>query len=184
MLKNQMEEDTAESASNVFSNLNILLIEDSETDAYIIRRVLGSHMRHPCCVVHAESMASAEAILGKQGNQDSIDLILLDLGLPDTANNDETFARMNDIKEKIPVIILTNLQDHEFALSTMNAGAEDYVVKSTISQSPDVICDAIDFAVCRHKRIEEIHQEADNELKEKDMVIRWMSGDYNCTKTD
>ena len=184
MSNNQKKENMLSSADDSIGNLNILLIEDSETDAYIIRRVLSSHMRHPCCVIHAESMATAKAILEKSDNKDSIDLILLDLGLPDTNNNDDTFARMNEIKEVIPVIILTNLQDHEFALSTMNAGAEDYVVKSAISKNPEVICDAIDFAVCRHRRIEEIQEEADHDLKEKDMIIRWMSGDYNCTKTD
>lgn len=184
MVKEQIEENAERPVGSSLNNLNILLIEDSETDAYIIRRVLSSHMRHPCCVIHAESMATAKSIIEKSGNIDSIDLILLDLGLPDTENNNDTFARMNEIKEKIPVIILTNLQDHEFALSTMNSGAEDYVVKSAISKNPEVICDAIDFAVCRHRRIEELQEEADHDLKEKDMVISWMSGDYNCTKTE
>lgn len=184
MANEQIKDSMERPLGSPLSNLNILLIEDSETDAYIIRRVLSSHMRHPCCVIHADSMATAKAIIEKSDNVDSIDLILLDLGLPDTENNNDTFDRMKEIKEKIPVIILTNLQDHEFALSTMNAGAEDYVVKSSISKNPDVICDAIDFAVCRHRRIEELQEEANHDLEEKDMVIRWMSGDYNCTKTD
>ncbi len=181
MQTDRIEEKSTESVDDVITDLTILLIEDSETDAYAVRRVLGSHMTHPCCVIHADSMASAESIL-KEEKYD-IDLILLDLGLPDTTDRHDTFARMGNVKEKIPVIILTSLQDHEFALTTLNKGAEDYVVKSAIVSNPEVICDAIDFAVCRHKHIESIQEETDHELEEKDMVIKWMSGDYNCVKT-
>lgn len=158
------------------TNLNILLIEDTETDAYTVQRVVRKHLGHPCRIQHVTCMADAENFLKE--HQD-IDLILLDLGLPDTTGGEDTFNRVESVKDKIPVIILTSVHDHELAVGIVDKGAEDYVRKSSISADPEVLCDAIDFAVCRHKHVEEIKQKADKELEEKDQVIGWMSGNYS-----
>lgn len=157
-------------------HINILLVEDSETDAYTVRRILSKHMGHPCRIKHVECMTDAEAALKEDNN---IDLILLDLGLPDTAGGEDTFQRVENVKDEIPVIILTSVHDHELAVGIVDKGAEDYVRKSSISSDPEILCEAIDFAVCRHEKFESIKEEADKELEEKDRVIGWMCGDYS-----
>ena len=160
--------------------LNILLVEDSKTDAYSAQRILSKNMTHPCCVIHVECMAEAERTLKDDKN---IDLILLDMGLPDTKGGEDTFKRVKSVKKDIPVIILTSVHDHELALEIVGEGAEDYIRKSSLSSDPEILCDAIDFAVCRHKHIEEIKEEVDKEIKEKDQVIGWMSGGYSVDST-
>ena len=122
--------------SNI-DNLKILLVEDSETDAYAISRVLQHHMEFPCELKHVESMAEAETLL--QQNKDAIDLILLDLGLPDTQGGNDTFQRLENVKEHVPVIVLTSVHDHDLAIGMVDDGAEDYVRKSSVTADPDIL---------------------------------------------
>lgn len=158
----------------------ILLVEDSETDAYAIRRAVEKHMNHPCNLKHVETMGDAEKTLQSEDGE-MIDVILLDLGLPDTSGGKDTFERIESVKSDIPVIILTSVHDHELAVGIVDSGAEDFVRKSSVSADPEVLCDAIDFAVCRHSSVEALKQETDKLLDEKDSVINWMSG--ACSKS-
>lgn len=156
--------------------LNILLVEDSETDAYAVKRAIDRYMKHPCLLKHVCDMKHAEATLK---SKDHYDLVLLDLGLPDTADAKDTFKRINGINNDIPIIILTSIHDHDLAVGIIDKGAEDFVKKSSVCADPEILCDAMDFAVCRHKNIETLKQETEKLLKEKDSVINWMAGSYS-----
>ena len=162
-------------------HLRILLVEDGKVDAYVIKSTLNKYMSYHCRVRHAENMAMAEVVLL---GGDPVDLILLDLGLPDTKGGINTFQRIVDINKTIPVIILTSEHDHELAVSIVDNGAEDYIRKSTMVNDPEVFCDAIDFAVCRHKHLAEIELEKKCDIKEKDMVIQWVTGSYSVYKQE
>lgn len=156
--------------------LNILLVEDNKVDAFAVRRVLDKFMTHPCNVRHVETMADAEAVLAQK---DYIDVILLDLGLPDTVDGKDTFRRMGGVKDDIPVIILTSADDHDLALLIVDSGAEDFVKKSMIADTPQILCDAIDFAVCRHKNLVALKERQEQELEEKNKIIQWVTGSYS-----
>lgn len=156
--------------------LTLLLVEDSTIDAYMIQKVLGKNMPYPCVIKHVEGMAHAEQFLAED---DGIDIILLDLGLPDTQGGKDTLIRMQAIQENIPVIILTSKQDHDLAVSLVDEGAEDYVKKEKIASDPERICDAIDFAVCRHKNSNEFKQQKDKAVKEKEAMMEWVTGGYS-----
>lgn len=160
--------------------LNILLVEDCETDAYSIRRALSKHMKHPCCVRHVERMADAKTVLEAEHN---IDLILLDLGLPDTEGGEDTYKGIENIADQVPVIILTSVHDYELAIGMIGKGAENYIRKASVSVDPEALCDAIDFAVCRHHNVETLRDENRKELEEKDQVIGWMTGGYSVDRT-
>lgn len=163
---------------------SILLVEDSETDAFIIKRILEKNLSPSCSVRHAENMAAAEAALAEE--ESNIDLILLDLGLPDTSGRIETYKRIENAKhnshrDDIPVVILTSVNDRKLALGIVDSGAENYVKKTTVSQNPEVLCDAVEFAICRHKHLISIRQQQDRELQKKQEVIEWMTGGYSFT---
>ena len=161
--------------------LNILLVEDSETDAYTVQRALGKYMNHPCTLQHVESMKDAEQYLKDTTH---VDVILLDLGLPDTSGGKDTYERISNAKsEDVPVIILTSVHDHELAVGMVDSGAEDFVRKSSVSADPEVLCDAIEFSVRRHCNLEEIKEETNALLQEKDNVINWMAGS-NTARSD
>lgn len=156
--------------------LHILLIEDSDTDAYMIRRLMDKGMNYACEVIHVTNMADAEAVLK---SKKETDVILLDLGLPDTKGGADTFKRLSAVKEKIPVIVQTCTSDHDLAVSIIGDGAEDYVKKSSFTEDPKVLCDAIEYAVHRHKHLTEIKAGKDKKIKEKDQIIKWITGSYS-----
>lgn len=159
--------------------IHILLVEDSETDAYTVQRVLKNHMHSPYQLHHVECMTDAEVLL-KDANRKDFNVILLDLGLPDTKDGKETLHRIEAIREDIPVVILTSVNDHDLAVELIGDGAEDFVKKSTIANEPQVICDAIDFAIQRHNNLTTLKDSTSKKIKEQEQVIGWMSGDYSA----
>ena len=76
------------------------------------------------------------------------DIILLDLTLPDS-DRESTLERVLSFTDTIPIIILTGLDDKEFALLSLKKGAQDYIVKSELN-GPS-LTRAILYAIERHK---------------------------------
>lgn len=159
------------------NELNILLIEDSETDAFMVRQTMTKGMKMSCNIFHVTTMKEAESLL--RDKKETIDVILLDLGLPDTEGGKDSFKRLSDVKEEIPVIIHTSTKDHDLAVSIVGDGAEDYVRKSDFADDPKILCEAIEYAVHRHHYLKEIKEEKDKEIKEKDRIIKWVTGGYS-----
>ena len=153
-----------------------MLVEDSDSDAYTVRRVLRNHMKHPCFVRWARSAEEAEEFL--QNQPDMVDVVLLDLMLPDTKDEMESFQRMEKVARSRPIVILTSLNDHDLAVDLVANGAEDYVRKSQVTTDPKILCDAIEFAICRHKNIQILQ---DNN-RYKDQIIQWVTGSYSVMK--
>jgi diguanylate cyclase (GGDEF)-like protein len=81
-------------------------------------------------------------------SQGGIDLLLLDLNLPDSEGI-ATFERAYAFAPDVPVVVLTELDDEEVALSTVQGGAQDYLVKGETSQ--DLLLRSIRYAVERHR---------------------------------
>ncbi|MFA6254405.1 MAG: response regulator [Patescibacteria group bacterium] len=105
----------------------ILIIEDDKFLAKMLGRMLESHN-------YEIIMASN----GKEGlikaSSNDINLILLDMMLPDIAGFDllETI-KGDDKTKKIPVIIISNLGQPEDMQQGRRLGAIDYLVKSNMS---------------------------------------------------
>jgi CheY-like chemotaxis protein len=105
--------------------LSVLLVEDNPGDARLIHELLRDN---PALrVVSVETLASALAHLAQPG----MDLVLLDLGLPDSQGLD-TVARVVQDHPALPVIVVTGREDDELARATLTSGAEDYLVKGAL----------------------------------------------------
>lgn len=159
------------------SVLKVLLIEDSDTDAFIIQNAIRDHKKNSECS-RVETLKAGEEALEKGG----IDLVLLDLGLPDTASPQDTYEQIKKWAVKVPVIIMTNLKDHELAKVMVQEGAADFLNKDTIVKNPKQIRDTIDFSVARHsvgKKLVTEKEKAEHESKEKDSVLRCFMGGYS-----
>ncbi len=104
----------------------LLLVEDDVRFADLVRYVL-SESSHAFEVKHVRRLSSALACLVRQ----PIDVILTDLELPDSHGPD-TVRYLRRAARGLPVIVLSGNADPEVALASINAGADEYVVKGTL----------------------------------------------------
>ena len=102
-------------------NTKILVVDDSATDRLLIEKMLTAYE-----VVLASSGSEAMKIL----NENNIDMIILDLNMPDM-NGFEVLEQlqMTDRYKKIRVLILTNLDEVENEIKGLQLGAVDYIRK-------------------------------------------------------
>jgi len=109
-------------------SLQVLLVEDSLTDARLFQHVFLRSSVGKWSLEIAERLS--DAIGYCQSN--TFDLVLLDLNLPDSEGLD-TIAKFNQVFPDIPIIILTAFDDEELALQAMAKGAQDYLVKDQVT---------------------------------------------------
>ncbi len=154
-------------------NIKILLIEDSTLCVYTLKKIIEGISSFPVKLTYRATMESALSFLEER--EQDIDLILLDLGLPDTCSAEESFSRIKGAVPNLPIVVLTGEHDHALANSMVRGGAQDYVNKDAVSANPKVLVNAIDFSIRRHRN----QQKITARLEKKDEVISWMSGDYS-----
>ena len=106
------------------NTIHVLLVEDNPGDARLVEIMLNEVQQNPVVLHHVSSLAIAQDFL--QVNH--IDLVLLDLSLPDGSGLD-SINKIQLISDSLAIIILTGLNDQEFAIKTMQHGAQDYLVK-------------------------------------------------------
>jgi DNA-binding response OmpR family regulator len=123
-------------------SIKILLVEDNLGDAVSINEMLTESNEFDYEVTHTTRLDEGIKILVK----DHFDLILLDLGLPDSSGMD-TFNIMKYNAPDVPIIVLTGLDEHIFAVSAVGRGAKEYLVKSEINSEllKDSIKSALDY---------------------------------------
>jgi two-component system sensor histidine kinase UhpB len=108
------------------SPIKLLLIEDNPGDARLIREMLAEAETGSFALEWVPRLSEGLERL-KKGE---IDLVLLDLGLPDSQGLD-TFIKGYAHAPEIPFVLLTGLDDETLALSAVRQGAQDYLVKAT-----------------------------------------------------
>ncbi len=104
----------------------ILLVEDTEVDAKIVKRALEEEPFHLNTVT-----SGREAFFFI--NHKKIDLILLDILLPDL-DGFEICRRIKKEHEDIQVVIVTCLDDLESKIKGVELGADDFLVKPIIGR--------------------------------------------------
>jgi len=124
--------------------LNILLIEDNKADVRLIEELLK---KSPGFLYDLESYNRLSEGLDRL-EEKQFNIILLDLTLPDS-DKQSTLENLIDLTSKIPIIVLTGLDDKEIALNSLKKGFQDYLVKGEINQS--ILTRAILYAIERHK---------------------------------
>jgi two-component system, cell cycle sensor histidine kinase and response regulator CckA len=138
--------------------IEILLVEDNPGDVLLLQETLSEISFVELKWTHAERMSNAIELL----QSDNFDVILLDLVLPDSEGLD-TFTRIHEQAPLIPIVVLTGIADETLALSAMQAGAQDYLVKGQVSGS-DLLMRSIRYAIER-KRIEASLQQREQEFR-------------------
>src|SRR5579864_4132795 len=135
----------AERSSLETKKLSVLLVEDSTDYASLVLRWLSGESKETEFVTNwTDSLAAAMARLEQGG----IELILLDLGLPDS-DGLETFVSIRAKVSDLPIIVLSSGDSEALALQTIQLGAQDYLVKS--SCTPELLIRSLCHAVVRHQ---------------------------------
>ena len=105
----------------------LLLIEDNPGDVRLLREMLREEGSHKTRLTLVPSLGDAEKHLA---NHD-VDVILLDLGLPDAQGLDAV-RRARAAAPRVPLVVLTGRDDESLALQALKEGAQDYLVKGQI----------------------------------------------------
>jgi diguanylate cyclase (GGDEF)-like protein/PAS domain S-box-containing protein len=106
---------------------SVLLVEDNPGDARLLREMFDEQGAHGTKLTIAQSMGEAEKYLAEH----TVDVILLDLGLPDVQGLD-VVRRAHAAAPRVPLVVLTGLDDETLAARVLQEGAQDYLVKSQI----------------------------------------------------
>ena len=132
--------------------IKILLIEDNPGDARLIKYMLAESQAMVCEMEWAESLTAGLARLAQGG----IDLVLLDLGLPESSGLD-TLRRMQEHAPDVTtLIVLSGLNDENIALQAVQLGAQDYLVKGQVDTS--LLVRSIRYALERSQAKEALRQ--------------------------
>ncbi len=108
----------------------VLLIEDDKVYAAFARASLLKSDLPPSRILHARTLADGLQTLSSEPH---VDLVLLDLGLPDSDGLD-TFVAVRDHAPETAILVLTGRDDHTLAHRAVQEGAQDYIVKGTGSE--------------------------------------------------
>ena len=104
--------------------LAVLLVEDSEPERELIKEYFLSSSVAQFSVLVAERLAEAIDLLARN----NFDIIVLDLGLPDSHGLD-TLKEILKSAEGIPVVVLTGNDDMELGYKAISLGAQDFLAK-------------------------------------------------------
>ena len=118
----------------MYKKSNVLIVEDHALTAFALKTSLN-------CMDFIEEIfeASNAQEAYEQLNNNEIDLILMDLGLPEI-NGVEAINKIRETNSSVKIIVLTSHCDKEEVLSCLEAGISAYCTKDI---KPDKLCDVI-----------------------------------------
>ena len=122
--------------------LTVLLIEDNLEEAELIRLMLTQSKRETLKVEHVTRLQEGL----QRVRAGSVDVVLLDFSLPDSSGL-ASFEKAREIAPHVPIVILTNLDDEEMALTAVREGAQDYLVKRRVDN--ELLLRSIRYAIER-----------------------------------
>ncbi|MGA3099111.1 MAG: response regulator [Bryobacteraceae bacterium] len=137
--------------------ISVLIIEDNRGDARLVQEALKGATAPSFTVEWVDRLSIGLARLAEGG----IDVLLLDLGLPDSQGL-EALALIRALAPTVPVVVLSGAGDEQFAVEAVQAGAQDYLVKA--HANPHLLTRALRYAIER-KRADEGLRESEERLR-------------------
>jgi two-component sensor histidine kinase len=134
----------------------------------MIRELLSDHKGSSFEIVCADRLSVAKPYFAEGG----IDIILLDLGLPDSQGLD-TLRWVREHAREVPIVVLTMLDSEETGLNALKEGAQDYLVKGQMNGP--LIIRSLHYAVERsriEKELKKSHDHLEELVAEKETLLR------------
>ena len=110
--------------------VKVLLIEDDTVDTRLFQGMLTEGTDSPYTLECARKLSDGMESLS---NED-FDVVLLDLGLPDSSGLN-TLVKLHAHVPRIPIVILTGRNDEALSIKALQHGAQDYLVKGCINSN-------------------------------------------------
>lgn len=123
------------------NNKRIIIVEDDDKFAKILSEQLA---KNDYIVYHCSKLSDFLKTFKKM----KFELVLLDLGLPDSSGL-KTYEKVSQVAGDIPVVVLTGLDDEDIAINAVKKGAQDYLVKGEVDNR--TLLRSLDYAVERSK---------------------------------
>ena len=133
-----------------------MVIEDNPGDARLVKEALSEIGGTRFELRFAERVSTGIERLAES----PVDVVLLDLGLPDSAGLDG-IARILAEAPTTAIVAITGSDDEALARAAVHAGAQDFIAKGTMSA--DVLVRAIRYAIDRRRLLEEQRSKAEEE---------------------
>ena len=116
-------------------SFRVLHIEDSDMQILLVRKLLEKHLKQEDYMYEAcHSLEEAREHM----NEGCLDIVLVDLGLPDS-NGVDSVTAVRASCPGIPIVVLTGTDDIETAKQAIHAGAAAYVRKTDIAALPLIL---------------------------------------------
>lgn len=136
------------------TTLRVLLVEDNDDHAELIRRQLTLLTAPRVQVTWKQTLESGLQELEAL----KFDAVFLDLRLPDS-DHEQTLDRAVAAAPDLPIIVLTSLGDVESGSTAVQKGAQDFLVKTACSA--DLLSRALCYSIERKKLDLEMQRYAD-----------------------
>lgn len=141
------------------NSIKILLIEDSPWDIKLFKELLKEVKNIKFNLKSADRLEIGLKKLKKE----KFDVILVDLGLPDS-NGMDTLNELLNQNMKVPIIVLTGLDDEAIGIKAVQSGAQDYLLKGEVDGN--CLARSMRYAIER-KKMEEDLKKYTEQLEEK-----------------
>jgi PAS domain S-box-containing protein len=116
------------------SPLHVLLVEDEPSEVelirYYLRQPLSRQSKADVVMTQVATLAEAADFLACN----AVDVVLLDMGLPDSQGV-QTVTNTRTLVADTPIIVLTGNDDVDVALQALEAGAQEYLIKSEVGST-------------------------------------------------
>lgn len=147
--------------------IHVLIIEDNEEHAQLLEKLLGTSEYPHFRVSIAHTVADGVQKL----KSDGVDMVLLDLTLPD-CQGAPTFQKVSDLVPDLPIVILSGISDVTVAIEMVQQGAQDYLVKGHVDNH--LLLRSIQYSIARKRAevaLKLAHDELEARVKERTVEL-------------
>lgn len=153
--------------------LHLLLVEDVDTDAMLIE----FELRNAAIPFDLHRVETEKDFVGAI-KRFSFDAILSDYHLP-TFSAIQALHIVKEMNIDVPFILVTGSQSEEIAVDCIKQGADDYLLKQSLTRLPSALLNAIS-----KKQIERERHNAINDLKTSRQNLRALSAHLQSVREE
>ncbi|HYM33868.1 MAG TPA: response regulator [Steroidobacteraceae bacterium] len=157
-------EPESNTATGNHEHLDVLLIEDSPSDAWLVDQQLREGSGDAMHVTTVTNLAEALRVAASH----HFDAALLDLNLPDSQGL-ATFEEFHSATPELPLIVLSGVANAEVALAVLRKGAQDCLLKLEV---PGALLDRVIRLAIERRRISRELDDRFAQLKQSEIRIR------------